>query len=103
MKTNMKDMSIITVCPLCGAEFTIKVSTSDYIEWLEGTLVQDAFPYLSADEREALVSGICSKCWENMFSSSSDDEEEEEEDFEYDDCDFEIGFDPYLGCFSDDC
>lgn len=100
MKTNMKDMSIITVCPLCGTEFTIKVSTSDYLEYLDGTLVQDAFPYLSADEREALVSGICSKCWENMFSSP---EEDEEEDFEYDDCDFEIGFDPYLGCFSDDC
>jgi hypothetical protein len=26
---------------------------------------------------------------------------EEEED--YDDCDYEMGYDPYLGCFSDDC
>ncbi len=101
MKTNMKNMSILTICPFCGTEATIKVSASDYLEYLEGTLVQNAFPYLSADEREALISGICSKCWENTFSSS--EEEDEEEDFEYDDCDFEIGFDPYLGCFSDDC
>ena len=30
------------------------------------------------------------------------DEDEEFEDWE-DDCDYEMGFDPYLGCFSDDC
>lgn len=28
--------------------------------------------------------------------------EPEEEDYP-DDCDYEIGFDPYLGCFTDDC
>lgn len=22
---------------------------------------------------------------------------------EYDDCDYECGFDPYMGCFTDDC
>ena len=30
------------------------------------------------------------------------DEDEEFDDWE-DDCDYEMGFDPYLGCFSDDC
>jgi len=29
---------------------------------------------------------------------------DEEEDPEWeDDCDYEMGFDPYLGCFTDDC
>jgi hypothetical protein len=28
-----------------------------------------------------------------------DDEEEEYEDY----CDYDVGFDPYLGCFTDDC
>ena len=28
------------------------------------------------------------------------DEEEDEED--YDDCDYEVGYDPYLGCYTDD-
>lgn len=28
--------------------------------------------------------------------------EPEEEDYP-DDCDYETGFDPYLGCFTDDC
>lgn len=30
-----------------------------------------------------------------------DTEEEEEE--EYDDCDNDMGFDPYMGCYTDDC
>lgn len=100
MKENLKDMTLIAVCPFCGAETEIAVSASDYLNWKNGELVQNAFPYLSADEREALISGICSTCWDDMFSSS---EEEEEEDFEYDDCDYEVGYDPYMGCFSDDC
>lgn len=26
-----------------------------------------------------------------------------EETDDYDDCDYEVGFDPYLGCYTDDC
>lgn len=29
-------------------------------------------------------------------------EKEPDENYE-DDCDYEVGYDPYLGCFSDDC
>lgn len=31
--------------------------------------------------------------------------EEEDEDFyeDEDDCDYDVGFDPYLGCYTDDC
>lgn len=105
MKTNLKDMTLSTTCPICKTETEIAVSASDYLEWVEGKSAQDAFPYLSANEREAIISGICSKCWDNMFSTddANEEDEEEEEDFEYDDCDFEIGFDPYMGCFTDDC
>lgn len=28
---------------------------------------------------------------------------EPEPDDDYDDCDYEIGYDPYMGCFTDDC
>jgi hypothetical protein len=31
-----------------------------------------------------------------------EDEDEKFDDWR-DDCDYEMGFDPYLGCFSDDC
>ena len=28
---------------------------------------------------------------------------EPEPDDDYDDCDYDIGYDPYMGCFTDDC
>ena len=36
------------------------------------------------------------------YEKAQDDEEYYDEEY-YDDCDYEIGYDPYLGCFSDDC
>jgi len=54
-------------CLICGNVTEISVEINDYVDWQCGKLVQDAFPYLKADEREVLVSGICSDCWDNMF------------------------------------
>lgn len=39
----------------------------DLVKWLHGTYIQDAMPYLSADDREFLVSGISPVEWERMF------------------------------------
>lgn len=36
------------------------------------------------------------------YEKAQDDEEYYDEEY-YDDCDYEVGYDPYLGCFSDDC
>ncbi len=99
MKINYKEVTITTTCPFCGHINEVAVNKSDYWEWQNGALVQDAFPYLTADERETLVSGICPACWDRMFSFPNDEEDDEL----FDDCDYEMGFDPYLGCFSDDC
>lgn len=59
---------IIQVCLECGEPVTMEVNESDLDRWLSGNaLVQDAFPYLSADDREILISGICGKCFDKMF------------------------------------
>ena len=50
-------ITLITTCPFCGHENSINVREEDYSAWQDGALVQDAFPYLSADEREMLISG----------------------------------------------
>ena len=34
---------------------------------ISGELIQDALPYLSASEREMLISGTCDDCWQKMF------------------------------------
>ena len=55
-------------CPICGKLSTVKVEDEDYKKWQNGGLVQNCFPYLTSDEREVIVSGICSECWDIMFS-----------------------------------
>lgn len=74
----------------------VKVSEYDYKAYCEGALAQDAFPYLDATEREQIISLICPQCQESIFGT-------EEEDEDFDDCDFEMGFNPYIGCFDFDC
>ena len=62
-------ISLINECPFCGKESYVTVFADDFEAWQAGGLVQDCFPYLSADEREILVSGICPTCWEQMFGA----------------------------------
>lgn len=92
--------TVITRCPFCGEEHTVEVRLEDYHAYRQGGLAQDCFPYLSAGEREMLISGVCPQCWDDMFGS---DEAEaldyEDEDDDVDEC----GFDPYEGCYTFDC
>ena len=52
-------ITLETVCPFCGRVSEVDVYEEDYYAWNSGNkLVQDAFPYLSADEREIGGLGI---------------------------------------------
>ena len=86
--------NLAVICPFCGTINYIQVEESDYNDYVNGKLAQDAFPYLSSDERELLISGVCSSCWKGLFS-------EEEEDYEPDVN--ECGYNPYMGCYDFDC
>lgn len=66
--------AVVTRCPRCGDTQHVWVAPEDYIAWKEGeVLIQETMPYLTADERESLVSGSCARCWDIMFK---DDENE---------------------------
>lgn len=39
----------------------------DWYRWNRGLLIQEAFPYLSSDEREFLISGTTKQEWDQMF------------------------------------
>lgn len=93
----MKKIAIETRCPLCGATNRVIVFDADCDRWIDGELVQNAFPYLTADERELLVSGLCFKCQNDVFGS------DDEEDYEPADIDDDCGFDPYMGEYTYDC
>lgn len=76
IKINYKEVCVITSCPCCGKANEIEVNEMDYFDWDDGELVQDAFPYLSAEEREMLISGICPTCWNKMFGGGFIEEDE---------------------------
>lgn len=89
-----------TVCPFCGQVTYIQLPAEDYAKWQAGALVQDAFPYLSPETREQLISGICESCWDSTFGGDSEDEEDWDEPSDWD---LEMGFNPYEGCYDFDC
>ena len=95
----MIKVSVIATCPFCGFESTISVGMTDLILWQAGKNAQDAFPYLSADEREALISCICPKCWADTFGDDEDEEDSEDWEDDIDEC----GYNPYMGCYDYDC
>ena len=54
-------------CRFCGTINYVEVEWPDYWDWQYGMPAQDAFPYLTPDEREMLISGTCPKCWDEIF------------------------------------
>lgn len=55
-------------CWHCRIGSVIIVARAGAMRWQRGTLVQDAFPNLTADEREHLLNGIHPACWQEMFA-----------------------------------
>ncbi len=54
-------------CNRCKGQVEMQVQAEDYEAWENGELIQNAMPYLSADEREVLISGMCGPCFDNLF------------------------------------
>ena len=60
-------------CPMCGRETKIMVDAEKYNDYRTGKgLIQNVFPELSPAEREVLKTGICQKCWNEMFDLKED-------------------------------
>jgi ribosomal protein L40E len=59
------------ICIKCSVVHTIFVEDKDFIAWKSGKLIQDVMPYLSADEREILISGICGKCYDKLYEQDT--------------------------------
>lgn len=60
-------LKLLSTCKMCGKETTLEVEREDYAKYQAGGLVQSCFPYLNADQRELLISGICPSCFNNLF------------------------------------
>ena len=47
--------------------FAITVKLSDANEWINGGMIQSCFGYLSAEDREILLTGNDNESWDEMF------------------------------------
>lgn len=66
----MQDFNISRVSPIDKVRRTmvIKMNFEDYRAWRDdGLLIQQALPYLTADEREFIMTGITPEQWESIF------------------------------------
>ena len=63
----IRDIILDITCPFCGEVHSVRVAERGYHAWQSGELVQKAFPYLSATEREQLISQMCPSCQKDIF------------------------------------
>ena len=63
-------------CRLCSSVYSLMFNREDMVDWLSGSgFIQDLMPYLSAGERELLISGTCSTCFDALFDIDNSDDE----------------------------
>ena len=65
-----RNIEIQIRCVSCGKGYSLYVNSEDWEEYYNSDnrrYIQDIFPYLTPDERELLMSHICSDCWEEVF------------------------------------
>lgn len=66
-------MQISGPCFSCQQPLSVQVAPADYARFERGEFASECFPYLKADEREFLISGICDRCWDEMFGKEEED------------------------------
>ena len=68
-------MLITNISPITGKETTLDldVTESQLIQWQNGALIQNVMPYLTADEREFLISGMAPGEFDTMFNEVCDE------------------------------
>ena len=74
-------MKIRTKCVNCDVHFQFVVNGDDWRAWKSGRPIQDSLPYLSAEERELLLTCRCLECFErdeNDFSEFPEFSEQSE-------------------------
>ena len=63
-------MQIIRTSPFSGNtnSMEIEITQEQIALWESGTLIQNAMPHLSADEREFIMTGITPEEWDSAFN-----------------------------------
>lgn len=54
-------------CPFCGKVTYLELEDAQVEAYCAGALAQEAFPTLSADDREVIISHMCYDCQHEAF------------------------------------
>ena len=74
-----KQAKLNITCKFCSKLYTIQVGMIDYFEWKSGMVsILDSLHYLTAAERELLISATCGDCWNKLYPN--DEEIDNEKD-----------------------
>lgn len=61
-------------CVSCGIITSIILNKEDLVDWMSGAgPIEKVLYYLSANERELLISNTCGSCFDNLFSDLDSD------------------------------
>lgn len=54
-------------CVVTGKNYTVRLPGPGLYKYNQGALIQDAFPDLSAEDREFVISGTSPEGWKSLF------------------------------------
>lgn len=54
-------------CTVCGKRHRFTLNREAFDAWQDHEYIQNAFPNMSAGDREILISGTCDKCFHELF------------------------------------
>ncbi len=63
-------------CPFCGKQSILELRADKIRDWQDWQHIQDAFPELTADQRELMLSGTDSDCWDKYMKLDDDEDDE---------------------------
>jgi len=67
-------------CFHTGKPYSVSVPAAGLFKYRNGAYIQDAFPEVSKEDREFLMSGYSPEGWKQLFGSLEDFEDEEDSD-----------------------
>lgn len=62
-------------CWRCGVTTSIILNKEDLVDWMNGSApIEKTLYYLSANERELLISNTCGSCFDSLFEPLDNDD-----------------------------
>ncbi len=62
-------------CMLCDKSYAVSAPSEQFAAWESGVLAQRAFPGMSENDRELLISQTCGPCFDDLFEGLDQEEE----------------------------